>query len=441
MEQPIKTIPTYVAVAGALVMILVSATLNYLFLSSQGQAGLESKVIGGVSVAADLVKAVMPLFIVWGFYAKRWGYVAITVVGFLFIATFSLTNAIGFMAQNRSIIIGAKEALAGQYASAVKQRDELEEKFRRVSRSRPPEVVAELMRGMEQDRRWTTSNQCTDATALPTRGFCSAYFDLRSERAGGAEAKKLESQLKAARDLVDALKSDGAANESDAQASIIARLLGMDQEKVRSGLVLFAALLIEFCSGMGLFWAVGHGPAFLEATHGIPNGESAPSPYQATEPPPAPVPAEVLPPQPKPLNGGAAAVPLVAETPEHAESPLTMTLAEPPRVELTIPNTQARPGASAPGHESDDDADATPRVSAIAARVAEARQGLRSGAFRRRPPTGDLPKGVTPFSRPRGNDVRPAPKVQQPKTDEPPPETSPAAFASRSESSPDGVEA
>ena len=62
------------------------------------------------------------------------------------------------------------------------------------------------------------------------------------------------------------LKGQGAGQDKDPQVSIISRLFKLEESHVRNALVIFAALLVEIGSGVGLFLATGHSEARAPST-------------------------------------------------------------------------------------------------------------------------------------------------------------------------------
>ena len=362
---------TAVAVLAALAMIAVSALLNYLFFSAQAPPGIESLALGGVSVAADVMKAVLPILIVAAVAYRRWIYVGIASAAFLFFVVFSLTNAAGFAAKNRHLIVGEREALNARYAVAVKSLEELEAKRRALAVSRPPDVLAQLMRRTEQAPRWRASKSCTEATAKASRDFCDGYFALKTEAASALLADKLDAEIAKARALVSDLRDRGGAIDPDAQVSILAKLLGIDQEWVRVALILLAALLVEVGSGLGLYLAVGYKPSGVNDLR-----QNARDHHPWRDPVLGPSPAPV---GPKPSVGrttasGAARDAGDGEPNASAGAPekdAPRHQAEPPRVDLEMPPPSNGARSRANGGAAEDDGFAGFRRARSSARRSE----------------------------------------------------------------------
>ena len=57
----------------AMLFIMVSATMNAIFLSSLGRTAIECALFAIISVAADIVKAVLPVLIMRAVMLRAWG--------------------------------------------------------------------------------------------------------------------------------------------------------------------------------------------------------------------------------------------------------------------------------------------------------------------------------------------------------------------------------
>ena len=73
---------TGIAVCAALALIGASALMNFVFWSEQGRSALEGQIFGGVSVALDILKSLLPLFIAFAVAGRRWIYAALGSTAF-----------------------------------------------------------------------------------------------------------------------------------------------------------------------------------------------------------------------------------------------------------------------------------------------------------------------------------------------------------------------
>ena len=173
-----------VAVLAASMMIGVSLLLNFVFLASLGRDGPHGYVLGTGSVAADLMKALLPMFMAWAITQGRWVYVASAAPVFALLVVFSASNAIGFAGQNRNAVVGSREALNAEQILVETTLRELEADRTALPPHRPPSVVSELMAQAQQNRRFIASDSCKNASTPPSREFCDGYFRVLDELSG-----------------------------------------------------------------------------------------------------------------------------------------------------------------------------------------------------------------------------------------------------------------
>lgn len=249
-----------VAVVVALTFMGASAAMNWVFMSSLGKTPLEAQIFGAVSVAIDALKAMLPLFIAWALIAKKRMYAAIASGVFVLFFGFALVSAVGFAAANRGAITGGKDVVAARYQAAQRDVAEVEGKVAALPKSRPQAVIVEALRGLEQDRKWTTSKGCTEATAADSRLFCEGYFGTKAELAAALEAMRLETRLGDLRTEVRRLQEVGAGQDIDAQATLLSRLTGVGTSTAQMAMVVFLAVLVEIGAAMGLYLAWGWWP-------------------------------------------------------------------------------------------------------------------------------------------------------------------------------------
>jgi len=250
---------SFVAVLAALVFMAASAAMNWVFLASLGKSPLEAQIFGAVSVAVDVLKSLLPIFIGWSLASNRRSFAAIASVVFVLFFSFSLMSAIGFAAGNRGAVTGGKEVIALRYQAAVRDVAEVDNKLKALPPSRPQGVVVEALRGLEQDKRWSSSKNCTEATAGESRAYCEGYFKTKAELATALEAARLEERLTAHRGEVKRLQDVGAAEEADVQAGLLSRVVGVNVSTAQMALVMFVAVLVELGAAFGLYLATGFG--------------------------------------------------------------------------------------------------------------------------------------------------------------------------------------
>ena len=159
---------TMISAGAALTLIAASGLMNWVFMTSLGKSELERQILGAVSIAVSAFIALLPTLLVWAWREGRSLYLILGVPVFLGFAAFSLSSAVGFAAKNRGSI-GEDRALATTQLADVKQEIEQAETAQKAfGNPRSFAVLQELLRGLEQDRRWQSSKSCTGATAEAT---------------------------------------------------------------------------------------------------------------------------------------------------------------------------------------------------------------------------------------------------------------------------------
>lgn len=254
-----RTVLSITGVCAALVMCAVSGAMNYLFLSSLGKTPLEGHVLGAASAAADLLKALLPFFIAWSWSARRFVAAVSGGVAFVFFAGFSLLSAIGFAADNRGVVVETRESITVQYERMHQDLRDADTRRAALPEHRPPSVVAEDIATHQQNRRWSGTTECKNATEAESRVYCERFFALRAEFAAGQEALLLAEKIASLQSQTQKLREAGAGLDRDPQVSLLSRIFGLEQETVRLTLIVVVALLVEIGSSLGLFLATGHG--------------------------------------------------------------------------------------------------------------------------------------------------------------------------------------
>jgi hypothetical protein len=249
-----------VAVLAALVFMAASASMNWVFLSSLGKSPLEAQIFGAVSVAMDVMKSLLPVFIAGALAANKRVFAAVASGVFLLFFSFALLSAVGFSAGNRGAVTGGREVITARYEAVLVEQSEVMAKLKGLPVSRPQGVIVEALRGLEQDRRWSRSNSCTEASSGDSRAFCEGYFKVKAELAAAMEAGRLEARLSSLKEEVRRLQDAGAGQAGDVQASLLSRLTGIGVSTAQMALVIAVAVLVEIGAALGLYLAWGWWP-------------------------------------------------------------------------------------------------------------------------------------------------------------------------------------
>ena len=255
-----RTLLTGAAVLAALVMIAVSAAMNFLFMRQLASDPIEGMVLGGASASADIIKACLPWFIALAAARQRYVFAIVGCGVFAGFSIFSLISALGFAAEIRSGLVEQRTALSSQLRDKTRELAAIDAQLQRMG---PLRLIAEVERDMaiaEQDRRWASSTQCRDATVPASRAFCAEHARLAGERVLIGKAFELRARRNEIAAASMELRQKGAGGADDPQVAVIAKLLAQDEHGVRTALIVAAALLVEIGSGLGLWLALGHSP-------------------------------------------------------------------------------------------------------------------------------------------------------------------------------------
>jgi hypothetical protein len=263
----------------ALLFIAVSATMNALFLSSLGRTPVEVGLLAAVSIAGDMVKAVLPVLIVRAIIIRAWSHLALASVMLAVVVVLSLASGTGFAALTRNAAVTTRGAQADELAARQKELRGIEAGIEGLAPARQITVVEADIAGFIIDRHWVWSKSCTEITGPSARKFCTGLSALKSELALATSRDQLTAKRSGTRSRIDALQLAGAGGDSDPQAVAIAALLGVDKSTPRLVLPVSIAVVLEL-GGVILVLLLA-GPTLV--------GWREPG----TAPKPAPVPVEV----------------------------------------------------------------------------------------------------------------------------------------------------
>ena len=161
-------------VAGAaLLFIAVSAIMNALFLSSLGRTPVEVGLLAAVSVAADLVKAVLPVLILRAIIARAWAHLVIASMMLAVVAALSLASGAGFAAVTRNSAVTLRVSQANTLAARQTELRDIEVGIAGLPQTRQTGVIETDIAAQTIDRRWALSKSCTDITTASVRKFCT----------------------------------------------------------------------------------------------------------------------------------------------------------------------------------------------------------------------------------------------------------------------------
>ena len=232
----------------AVLFIGISATMNALFLSSLGQTSVEAALLASVSVAADVVKATLPVVIARAVAIRAWGHCAAAGVMLALVTALSVSSGAGFAALTRNVAVTSRIAQVEVLTARRKELREVDAQIEALAPSRAASVIEAEIAASAVDRRWQTSKSCSAFTTTSIRQFCAEVFKLRSELSVALVRDRLAAERSVTRAKVENLRATGAGAESDPQAVAIAALFGVDKSTPRLVLPVSVAVILELGS-------------------------------------------------------------------------------------------------------------------------------------------------------------------------------------------------
>jgi hypothetical protein len=243
-----------VTAAGLVIAVTaLSMCMNFEFGYGLGTSEGTGLMLGGLSVAFDGLKALLPLFIAWQWRDRHW--LRAGAGGFLFVlvAAYGMASALGFSSQNRESVTASRAHLTASLKEHAADLETAEKRLKTLGAHRIAGAVEADIARLKKDRLWDTTSGCTNATLPASREFCKRIETLRAELALAAEDNVLTTKIEGLKFKVAQLREKGAGREADPQLGEIARAAGLDILRVRSGMNWLLAIAVEAVSCFGLF--------------------------------------------------------------------------------------------------------------------------------------------------------------------------------------------
>jgi hypothetical protein len=242
------------------VMIGLSALINYNFGFSLGTSETNGRIFGAVSVVAVGVMALVPLRVNAHWETGRKSRAILGSALFAILAAYAIAGSIGFGIQNRSQIAGSGETLTAQLKDQVADRDQAVTRLKGLSEDQPAAAISAKIDAAKKDRRWEQTQGCVNATVTASRDFCQEVDGLRARLDVAATAGKLRETIERLSTSIEKLRKQGAGQVADAQSAGFARIFRVDQDAARTGLSILLALVIESVCCFGLLVIAGAQP-------------------------------------------------------------------------------------------------------------------------------------------------------------------------------------
>jgi hypothetical protein len=277
-------------VLAAGVLLAVSAAMNYRFGFSLGKTEMDGQIYGMASAAADCFKALVPFFFFAALRNRMWSQALAAALVWSVVSAYSMTSALGHAALNRLDTSGQRAVQTATYHDLRADADRAKEQLGWIPAHRPAETVAAELNVQKAQRQWTATRECTAVTGKSARDFCQQYHKLNAELASGQQSQKLEARIAEIGAKLATTPGGTVLSDADPQASVLARLTGLDVSQVQTALTIFVALLIEIGSGLGMYVAFAYWrvhdrkpePARVPETVWVPVAPFAEAPAVAT---------------------------------------------------------------------------------------------------------------------------------------------------------------
>jgi len=245
-------------VVAAGILLAVSAAMNYRFGFSLGKTALDGQIYGLASAAADCFKALVPFFFFAALRNKMWSQALAAALVWTVVVAYSMTSALGHAALNRLDTTGQRAVESANYKDLRADSKRAQEQLAWIPAHRPAETVVAEMNVLKAQRQWAVTKECTAVVGKNAREFCQQFHKLNAELASGQQSQKLESRIAEIGSKLATTTGSSAMAEADPQASVLAKLAGVDIATVQTALTVFVALLIEIGSGFGMYVAFAY---------------------------------------------------------------------------------------------------------------------------------------------------------------------------------------
>jgi len=245
-------------VIAAGILLVVSAAMNYRFGFSLGKTALDGQIYGMASAAADCFKALIPFFFFAALRNRMWSQALAAALVWTVVVAYSMTSALGHAALNRLDTTGQRAVEAAAYKDLRADSKRAQEQLAWIPAHRPGETVAAEVNVLKAQRYWVVTKECTLVNGKGARDFCQQFHKLNAEHASALQSEKLEARIADIGSKLGKATGGTAMAEADPQASVLAKISGLDISTVQTALTIFVALLIEVGSGFGMYVAFAY---------------------------------------------------------------------------------------------------------------------------------------------------------------------------------------
>jgi len=239
-------------------LLAVSAAMNYRFGFSLGKTEMDGQIYGAASAAADCFKALVPFFLFAAIRNRMWSQAFAAALVWTVVTSYSMTSALGHAALNRLDTTGQRAADSANYKDLRADSKRAQDQLTWIPAHRPAETVSSELNVLKAQRPWLVTKECTEVSGRNAREFCQQFHKLNAELASAQQSKKLESRISEIGAKLAKTAGGTVMAEADPQASVLAKITGLEVDKVQTALTIFVALLIEIGSAFGMYVAFAY---------------------------------------------------------------------------------------------------------------------------------------------------------------------------------------
>ena len=169
-----------------------------------------------------------------------------------------MTSALGHAALNRLDTTGQRAVEAANYKDLRANSKRAQDQLTWIPAHRPAETVARELNVIKAQRYWIVTRECTEVSGKGAREFCQQFHKLNAELASAQQSQKLKSRISEIGAKLAKTAGGTVMAEADPQASVLAKITGLEVDKVQTALTIFVALLIEIGSAFGMYVAFAY---------------------------------------------------------------------------------------------------------------------------------------------------------------------------------------
>jgi hypothetical protein len=257
----------------ALGFVAVSTVMAGRFGYSLGSTETDRWLYAGAGGLADVLKALLPLFIVAAWFAGQYVRSLVGALLFVVFTGYSLASSFGLAALQRAEKMGEHAAVASTYQDRRAELDRLLAQRAALPPFRPLDAAAESAARIAVEREDASVKAECEKRGPRCReleGIARAKRDelarISADLAISRKATDLDARIAEARGKLEGIDAKTASREADPQAAALARLVRLvanvddksAEDYARTALHAVIAILLELGSGLGFYVVFGH---------------------------------------------------------------------------------------------------------------------------------------------------------------------------------------